>query len=46
MHSHEEADDQYGDDADAADILPECFPLQLDGQLHRQRFLRRIGTSR
>jgi hypothetical protein len=38
-HSHKEADDQDGDDADALHVLPECFPLQLDRQLHRQRFL-------
>ena len=38
-HSHKETDDQDGDDADALHILPEGFPLQLDRQLHGQRFL-------
>lgn len=37
--SHKEADDKDGNDADALHVLPERFPLQLDRQLHRKRFL-------
>jgi hypothetical protein len=44
-HSHKEADDQDGHDADALHILPKCFPLQLNRQLHGERFLRPQWTN-